>query len=48
MNMSEIGTIGMPHYWIYPVVQFFVVMALSVLFSYLLLRSKFGRVILGG
>ena len=48
MNMSEIGTVGMPHYWIYPVVQFFVVMALSVLFSYLLLRSKFGRVILGG
>lgn len=48
MNMSEIGTIGMPHYYIYPIVQFFVVMVLSVLLSHLLLRCKFGRVILGG
>lgn len=47
MNDSEFGITYMPHYWIYPIAQFCVVMLLSLFITMLFVRCRLGKVVLG-
>lgn len=47
MNDSKIGVMYMPHYWIYPIVQFCMVILLSLFITEMLAKYKIGKVVLG-